>query len=129
MDIFIDGDGGGWEACGTELENAVWNLGFLHLRQRGRTVIVTLSPRLVRDATLAAAFYRIADLSPELVYVVAEPGNAPWERFFKPAEAFDRLHELVAAAGCVRSIQREFGFAPALQLPDARSKADGPPEA
>lgn len=98
MDLFIDSDGCSWEAGSAELENAVWDLGLLNIRQRGRTVIVALCPRLVADATLAAAFYRITDLSPELVYVIAERGDAPWERFLTMSGAFDRMHELVAAA-------------------------------
>src|SRR5215471_18619070 len=99
VELLIDCEGVAFQQPDQAIDDAVWNLGFVHLRAVNRSLIVTLCPRLVQPVTMAGVFYELADFAPESTYIIADRLARKSEMFqgFRPA--LRRIYELVAAAG------------------------------
>jgi hypothetical protein len=82
---------------------AVSQLGLIHIRPVGRSVIVLLQPRLVGPATMTGAFYEIAELNPERTLIYASEMGGVAELYPGYRLAFKRINSLVAAAGNARA--------------------------
>jgi hypothetical protein len=102
VELLIDSEGQSLRPCDGGVDQAIWKLGFIHLRAVGSSVTVTLSPRLVQAATMTGAFYEIADLDPEFTYVAAHQSDQECEVFSDFRSALCWINALVAAAGNVK---------------------------
>jgi hypothetical protein len=71
LELLIDHIGRSLRTGKRDVVVAISKLGYVHIRVNGRTVIVTLTPRLVHPLTVAAAAYEISDLDPARTVVVA----------------------------------------------------------
>src|SRR4051794_40344320 len=69
MDLLINAQGRCRQICAVDLSNAVWRQGYAHIRQERRTVVVTLSPALVRLLTIEVTLDTIADINPRFTSV------------------------------------------------------------
>lgn len=74
---------------------AVRNLGFALVRQRGRSIHLSLRPALVTPATLGALFYRLAEAMPERLLLSYLQRNWQHEVIRSAHEAMLRLEDLV----------------------------------
>jgi hypothetical protein len=80
VEVFINFTGRALKVCKRDISAAVSKLGYIHVRSidrpsdseagHGRTVIITLEPRLNSDLMVAAVAYEIADLNPSRTIVV-----------------------------------------------------------
>ena len=75
VELLIDLTGRPTKIGKRDVAVAIAKLGYIHIRAIGRSVTVTLMPRLVHPLTLAAAAYEIADLEPDRTIVVAGAEN------------------------------------------------------
>jgi hypothetical protein len=86
---------------------AVSRLGLIHIFPIGRSLIVSLRPRLVTPKTMVGAFYQIYDSDPERILVDSSEADPP-ELYYGCQSAFRRISWLVSSAdtGFYRGEQR-----------------------
>jgi hypothetical protein len=77
---------------------AVGKAGLVHIRSVGRTVIITLEPRLVSQLALAATCYKLADFGPERTILVAGVACPKYSVFLGYIGALATLGWLVGRA-------------------------------
>lgn len=107
----IDDKGEAWPAGAADLRHrlgrepsefdlvgyAVRNLGFALLRQRGRSIHLSLRPALIAPATLGTLFYRLAEAMPERLLLSYLQSSWQHEVMRSAHEAMLRLEDLVCA--------------------------------
>ena len=99
MELLIDQEGQSWRVCAQAVENAVWKLGFILIRQVGNdSVSVWMQPTLVREKTLVAAFFEISDLHPKRILFSADPMHHLSQMFSEELLAYRTMARLVGAA-------------------------------
>jgi hypothetical protein len=86
---------------------AVWEHGFIHVGEVGSVVVVSICPPLTSGVSLAGAFSEIARLRPALVFLRSDCESSA-EVHCRPADAFRRMWDLVAAEGNVPSYPLSF---------------------
>lgn len=94
MECLIDVAGRSRKIGTRNVAVAVAKLGNVHIRSVGRTVIITLQPETVSEVALAAAGYKIGDLSPERVILVAGVASARCWVFSGYRPAFSKIDAL-----------------------------------
>ena len=97
LDVLIDGDGQSWPISSPEIRRRVRSdLGFIHVREICRVVIVSLNPRRVGPITMTNAFRAIVELKPECTFVCAEATYPQSMMFTEVGAALDWIKRLVA---------------------------------
>ena len=76
MDLLIDAQGRCRQICAVDLSNAVWRKGYVHIRQKRRTVVVSFSPALVRLPTIEVTLTTIADINPRSTSLIIDESSA-----------------------------------------------------
>ncbi len=102
MELLINGEGEASPLGDDAIDDAVRELGYIHIRQVRRSIIVALRPQLVRPATMTGAFYAMADLDPARTFVSIGGGDRKCEIFPGHRLALRWIYRLVAAAGNVK---------------------------
>ena len=90
------------------VSSAVSRLGLIHIFPIGKSLIVSLRPRLVAARTMVGAFYQIYDFDPERILVDTSEVEPP-ELYYGCQSAFRRIYWLVSSAedtGFYRGAQR-----------------------
>src|SRR4051794_31609255 len=76
MDLIIDAQGRCRQICAVDLSNAVWQKGYVHIRQERRTVVVSLSPALVKLPTIDMTLTTIAGINPRSTSLIMDESSA-----------------------------------------------------
>jgi len=79
------------------IDYAVSKLGYIVIWPFQQSIFVSLQPDLVNPVTMTGAFYVIADLRPERIFISADTGKV-WELFASARHAQRRIESVVAAA-------------------------------
>lgn len=104
MALLIDREGRSRRSSDNTGDEAVWKLGFIAVCQLGRSIVVSLNPRLVSPATLAGAFYLIADQRPESIVVCVNTGVQRWFQFFSIDAALEAIETFAKTAESLREL-------------------------
>ena len=109
MEWFIDLAGRSRKVGRRNVAEAVVEVGFVHIRIRDivqcdqlsidRTVIVTLRPQLPSELTLAATGYKLSDLDPDRIVVVAESASPECWVFDDVLPAMRRIAAIASGDG------------------------------
>jgi hypothetical protein len=100
--LLIDREGASWQPCDIAEEDAVWDSGFIRVHLGDELVVIWFDPRLVGPVAMTAAFYEIADLNPELIFIYADGPAGKCEEFSGVEPAFRWIYDRMAAAGNVK---------------------------
>ena len=70
-------------------------LGFVRVRQAGTALVVEFQPTTAREFAVVAAFYEIAERTPETIVLVCRGEPEGFEIFRNPGRAFRRIEALI----------------------------------
>jgi hypothetical protein len=109
MEYFIDLAGRSRKVRRRNVAAAVAEVGYVHIRTRDvvqrdrstvdRTVIVTLRPQLPSELTLAATGYKLSDLDPDRIVVVADSASPECWVFDDVLPAMRRIAAIASGDG------------------------------
>jgi hypothetical protein len=99
VELLIDSEGESLRWRAIAIDEAVWNRGYIHIRTIGHSLMVALSPSLASAVAKVAAFYEIADLDPERIFLNTAGAHGKFEVFCGLTPVIRRVHELAVAAG------------------------------